>query len=140
MTESTLPMNGLDLVRTRTREDLEQLQLERLRQTLEGVYAKVPAYRAKFEAAGVRPQDLESLGDLASFPFTTKQDLRDNYPFGLFAVTRDELVRVHASSGTTGKSTVVGYTRSDIEVWTGLVARSLHVAGVRSGRARYSCA
>jgi len=133
MTETTLPANGLDLVRNRTREDLEQLQLQRLRQTLEGVYAKVPAYRAKFEAACVRPEDLESLGDLASFPFTTKQDLRDNYPFGLFAVTRDQLLRVHASSGTTGKSTVVGYTPSDLENWTDLVARSLHVAGVRSG-------
>jgi len=133
MTEPTLPANDLDLVRTRTREDLEQLQLQRLRQTLEGVYANVPAYRAKFDAAGVRPQDLESLADLARFPFTTKRDLRDNYPFGLFAVAREELVRVHASSGTTGKSTVVGYTRRDLETWTDLVARSLHVAGVRSG-------
>ena len=133
MTEPTLPANDLDLVRTRTREDLEQLQLQRLRQTLEGVYENVPAYRAKFDAAGVRPQDLESLADLASFPFTTKRDLRDNYPFGLFAVAREELVRVHASSGTTGKSTVVGYTARDLETWTDLVARSLHVAGVRSG-------
>jgi phenylacetate-CoA ligase len=133
MTEPTLAANDLDLVRTRSREDLEQLQLQRLRQTLAGVYANVPAYRAKFDAAGVRPQDLESLGDLASFPFTTKQDLRDNYPFGLFAVRRDELLRVHASSGTTGKSTVVGYTPRDLENWTDLVARSLHVAGVRSG-------
>jgi phenylacetate-CoA ligase len=133
MTEPKLPANDLDLVRNGARESLEQLQLERLRQTLEAVYANVPPYRAKFDAAGVCPQDLASLPDLARFPFTTKQDLRDNYPFGLFAVPRDELVRVHASSGTTGKSTVVGYTRSDIEVWTGLMARSLHVAGVRSG-------
>jgi len=133
MTEPTPPANDLDLVRTRTREDLEQLQLQRLRQTLEGVYENVPAYRAKFDAAGVLPQDLESLADLARFPFTTKRDLRDNYPFGLFAVAREELVRVHASSGTTGKSTVVGYTARDLETWTDLVARSLHVAGVRSG-------
>jgi phenylacetate-CoA ligase len=133
MTEPRPPANDLDLVRTCTRENLEQLQLDRLRRTLESVHAKVPAYRAKFEAAGVRPRDLESLADLARFPFTTKQDLRDHYPFGLFAVTRDELVRVHASSGTTGKSTVVGYTPRDLETWTDLVARSLHVAGVRSG-------
>jgi phenylacetate-CoA ligase len=123
----------MDLVRTRRRDELERLQLERLRRTLEGAYRNVPAYRAKFDAAGVRPSDLGSLADLASFPFTTKQDLRDNYPFGLFAVPREELARLHASSGTTGKSTVVGYTARDLEIWTDLVARSLRVAGVRPG-------
>jgi phenylacetate-CoA ligase len=131
--EPTPPANDLDLVRTRTREEHERLQLERLRETLERVYANVPAYRAKFDAVGVLPQDLASLADLPRFPLTTKQDLRDNYPFGLFAVPREDLVRVHASSGTTGKSTVVGYTRRDLETWTDLVARSLHVAGVRPG-------
>jgi phenylacetate-CoA ligase len=123
----------MDLVRTRRRDELERLQLERLRRTLTSAYRNVPAYRAKFDAAGVRPSDLGSLADLASFPFTTKQDLRDNYPFGLFAVPREELARLHASSGTTGKSTVVGYTARDLEIWTDLVARSLHVAGVRRG-------
>jgi phenylacetate-CoA ligase len=133
MTETTPSANHLDLVRTWSREELERLQLERLRQTLTVVYTKVPAYRAKFDAAGVRPQDLESLADIARFPLTTKQDLRDSYPFGLFAVPREDLRRVHASSGTTGKSTVVGYTARDLETWTDLVARSLHVAGVRPG-------
>ncbi len=133
MTEPTPSADDMDLVRTRKRDELERLQLERLRRTLESAYRNVPAYRAKFDAAGVRPSDLGSLADLASFPFTTKQDLRDNYPFGLFAVPRQELARVHASSGTTGKSTVVGYTARDLEIWTDLVARSLHVAGVRRG-------
>jgi len=131
MTDTTLPAGDLELVRSWKRPQLEKLQLERLRQTLERVYEKVPAYRAKLDAAGAQPQQLGSLADLARFPFTTKQDLRDTYPFGLFAVPRSELVRVHASSGTTGQPTVVGYTRHDLETWANLVARSLHVAGVR---------
>jgi phenylacetate-CoA ligase len=133
--EPGLPTADLERVRTLTRPELERLQLERLQQTLQLSYANVPAYRAKFDAADVRPQDLRSLADLARFPFTTKQDLRDGYPFGLFAEPRENLARVHASSGTTGKSTVVGYTRRDVETWTELVARSLHVAGVVPGNA-----
>jgi phenylacetate-CoA ligase len=130
MTEPALPTCDLELVRTQRRPELERLQLERLQRTLERAYTKVPAYRAKFDAAGVRPQDLRSLADLARFPFTTKQDLRDSYPFALFAAPRENLARVHASSGTTGKPTVVGYTPRDLETWAELVARSLHVAGV----------
>ena len=133
MTDPVLPANDLALVRAGTRQELERLQLERLRRTLERVYEKVPPYRAKLDAAGASPESLGSLADVVRFPFTTKQDLRDSYPFGLFAVPREELVRVHASSGTTGKPTVVGYTRRDLEIWTDLVARSLHVAGVRPG-------
>jgi phenylacetate-CoA ligase len=132
----TIPLEkDLELLRSRTRRELERLQLERLRWTLERAFENVPAYREKFEAAGIHPRHLESPADLASFPFTTKQDLRDSYPFGLFAVPRSELVRLHASSGTTGKPTVVGYTRSDIETWTRLIARSLYIAGVRPGDA-----
>jgi phenylacetate-CoA ligase len=96
---------------------LRALQLERLRSTLHRVYERVPHYRRAFDEAGVRPDHLETLDDLARFPFTTKEDLRANYPFGLFAVPREEVVRIHASSGTTGKPTVVGYTRQDVETW-----------------------
>jgi phenylacetate-CoA ligase len=116
-----------------TGDELQALQLERLRATLARVYENVPHYRRAFDEAGVRPDDLETLGDLARFPFTTKEDLRANYPFGLFAVPREDVVRIHASSGTTGKPTVVGYTRQDIDVWAELVARSLEAAGARRG-------
>ena len=93
---------------TLSREEIEALQLERLKETVHRVYAKVPAYAKKMDEAGISPDDIQSLADLAKLPFVTKQDMRDNYPFGLFAVNRDELVRIHASSGTTGKPTVVG--------------------------------
>jgi phenylacetate-CoA ligase len=114
-------------------DELRALQLKRLRATLEHAYANSPVYRRKFNAAGVRPADLRSLGDLVRFPFTTKQDLRDSYPFGMFAVPREQCVRIHASSGTTGKPTVVGYTRGDIDTWSDLMARSLRASGARPG-------
>ena len=107
------------------RDDLAALQLARLRQTLDLAYNKVPHLRKKFEAANVVPEHLNSLADIVRFPFATKADLRDTYPFGLFAVPREQIVRLHASSGTTGKATVVGYTRGDMETWTDLMARSL---------------
>ncbi len=114
---------------TLPREQLEALQLERLRETVHRVYAKVPAYRKKMDDAGIRPEDIKSLADLSKLPFVTKQDMRDNYPFGLFAVPKDELVRIHASSGTTGKPTVVGYTQGDLESWTECVARIACMGG-----------
>ena len=123
----------LDPIERASRDEIAALQLTRLRATLENVYANVPHYRAAFDAKGVHPSDLRTLADLAKFPFTGKGDLRANYPFGLFAVPREQVVRVHASSGTTGKPTVVGYTQSDIDHWAGLVARSLRAAGVRKG-------
>jgi phenylacetate-CoA ligase len=115
------------------RREIEALQLERLRSTLHHAYANNPAYRRSFDAQGVRPDDLRSLADLAQFPFTTKADLRAAYPFGFFAVPMDRVARVHASSGTTGKPTVVGYTPKDIETWSNLVARSIRAAGGRRG-------
>ena len=115
-----------------SRSDLEALQLERLRDSL-GRAEQVPHYRDAFAAAGVRAADLTSLADLARFPFTTKADLRDNYPFGMFAVPREEVVRIHASSGTTGRPTVVGYTREDIDTWAEVMARSIRAAGGRPG-------
>jgi phenylacetate-CoA ligase len=118
-----------------TRDELESLQLERLKATLRHAYANNECYRRKFDAAGVHPDDVESLEDLARFPFTTKADLRDAYPFGFFAVPREQVARVHASSGTTGKPTVVGYTRNDLATWAGLVARSIRAAGGRAGMA-----
>jgi len=116
-----------------SRDELAALQLLRLSSTLAHAYARVPQVRARFDAAGVRPEQLKTLADLERFPFTTKADLRDGYPFGLFAVPREDIVRVHASSGTTGKMTVVGYTRGDMERWTDLMARSMACAGVRAG-------
>jgi phenylacetate-CoA ligase len=116
-----------------TRDELAALQLARLRSTLAHAYDRVPHVRAKFDAAGVRPDQLATLADIARFPFATKADLRDTYPFGLFAVPREEIVRLHASSGTTGKMTVVGYSRRDMETWTDLMARSMACAGVRPG-------
>jgi phenylacetate-CoA ligase len=112
------------------RNELEQLQLERLESTLNRVYLNVPFYRKQFDAVGFNPDDLRSLDDLRKLPFTVKNDLRDNYPYGLFAVPLREVVRVHASSGTTGMSTVVGYTRNDIKTWSNLVARILTATGV----------
>jgi phenylacetate-CoA ligase len=116
-----------------TPEELRALQLERLRATLRHVYANVPFYRRAFDAAGVRPEDCASLADLAKFPLTSKDDLRDNYPLGLAAVGRSALARVHASSGTTGKPTVVAYTRHDLELWALVMARSIWTAGGRPG-------
>ena len=113
--------------------DLKKLQLQRLRWTLQHAYDNVPHYRRKFDAAGVKPEDCRSLADLAGFPFTTKSDLRETYPFGMFAVPMDRIVRIHASSGTTGKPTVVGYTAKDIDTWTNVMARSIRAAGARPG-------
>ena len=114
-------------------DELRTLQLKRLKATLAHAYANSPVYKAKFDAAGVHPSDLKTLSDLAKFPFTTKKDLRDSYPFGMFAVPREQVVRIHASSGTTGKPTVVGYTQKDIDTWAGVVARSIRAAGARPG-------
>jgi phenylacetate-CoA ligase len=115
-------------------DELRALQLGRLKRTLRHAYDKVPFYRAKFDAAGVHPDDCRELADLARFPFTTKQDLRDNYPFGMLAVPRERLRRIHASSGTTGKPTVVGYTEQDIGMWGDVMARSIYAAGGRPGQ------
>ncbi len=117
---------------TLSRAEMEALQLSRLQETVSRVYEKVPYYRAKMEGAGVRPTDIRSLADLQKLPFTTKQDMRETYPFGLFAVPQDELVRIHASSGTTGKPTVVGYTRGDLDTWTDCVARIACMGGATS--------
>ena len=114
---------------TMSRAEIEAVQLARLQETVARVYANVPAYRKKMEEAGVTPQEIRSLSDLQKLPFITKQDMRDNYPFGLFAVPKDDLVRIHASSGTTGKPTVVGYTKRDLDVWTETVARIAAMGG-----------
>jgi phenylacetate-CoA ligase len=114
-------------------DELRALQLERLRWTLRHAYANVPFYRKKFDAAGVSPEDCRSLEDLAGFPLTTKNDLRDNYPSGMFAVPQDQVRRIHASSGTTGQPTVVGYTEADLGTWAALMARSIRAAGGRPG-------
>ena len=126
-------LSALGDVRQVSRDELEALQLQRLRATLEHVYANSAPYRQKFEAAGVTPASLNTLADLSKFPFTSKDDLRAEYPFGLFSVPMEQVVRVHASSGTTGKPTVVGYTREDIEHWASCVARSIEAAGGRPG-------
>ncbi|HTY99168.1 MAG TPA: phenylacetate--CoA ligase, partial [Rhodocyclaceae bacterium] len=125
--------NGLDAIENASRDEIAALQLDRLRWSLKHAYDNVAHYRQKFDAAGVHPSDLKSLADLAKFPFTAKQDLRDNYPFGMFAVPREKVVRVHASSGTTGKPTVVGYTQNDVDLWARLMARSIYAAGGRPG-------
>ena len=123
----------LDPIETASRDEIAALQLTRLRATLERVYDNVAHYKRRFDEAGVSPADLGSLDDLAKFPFTVKEDLRLNYPFELFAVPRERIIRIHASSGTTGLPTVVGYTRADLDTWAGLVARCLRAAGARSG-------
>lgn len=122
-----------DPIETAPREALQALQLERLKASLRLAYEGNAHYRAKFDAAGVHPDDVKTLADLSRFPFTTKADLRDNYPFGMLAVPEDQLARIHASSGTTGKPTVVAYTRKDIETWSSVVARSIHAGGGRPG-------
>ena len=123
----------LEAIETASRDEITALQLQRLRHTLQHAYDHVPHYRQAFDAKGVHPADLKQLADIARFPFTGKADLRANYPFGMFAVPREQVVRVHASSGTTGKPTVVGYTKNDIATWADLVARSIRAAGGRAG-------
>ena len=123
----------LDPIEIASRDEISALQLERLKKTLRAAYDNVPMYKQRFDDAGVHPDDLTDLKDLAKFPFTYKNDLRDNYPFGLFAVPREQIVRLHASSGTTGKPTVVGYTANDISNWADLIARSLRASGVKPG-------
>ncbi|HEX4240946.1 MAG TPA: AMP-binding protein, partial [Steroidobacteraceae bacterium] len=129
----TAEMAELEPVLKSSRAELEALQLTRLRSTVRHAYGNNPGYKRKFDALGVCPDDLRSLADLAALPFTTKADLREAYPFGFFAVPREQVARVHASSGTTGKPTVVGYTQGDLETWAGLVARSIRAAGGRAG-------
>ncbi len=128
-----MPMYWQTELETMPREKLEELQLEKLKETVDRVYRSVPFYRQAFEKKGFKPGDLQSLDDLKHLPFTVKQDLRDNYPFGMFTVPMNEIVRLHASSGTTGKPSVVGYTRKDIENWSDLVARCLVMAGGTTG-------
>jgi phenylacetate-CoA ligase len=125
-----LKLTGLEPVEVASRDQLLTLQLERLKWSLQHAYDNIAHYRTKFDKAGVHPGDLKSLADLAKFPFTTKADLRENYPYGMFAVPMRDIVRVHASSGTTGKPTVVGYTERDIAMWASVMARSLRAAGV----------
>ena len=122
-----------DAIETASRDEISALQLHRLKITLANAYANVAHYKQAFDKAGVTPDDLQELSDLAKFPFTVKSDLRDNYPFGMFAVPQDQIARVHASSGTTGKPTVVGYTQADIDMWADVMARSIRAAGGRPG-------
>jgi phenylacetate-CoA ligase len=122
-----------DPIEIASRDEISALQLERLKRTLTHVYGKVAHYQQAFDKAGAHPDDLKTLEDLRTFPFTTKVELRDNYPFGLMAMPRDQLLRVHASSGTTGKPTVVGYSRRDVETWADIIARSMRAAGCRPG-------
>jgi phenylacetate-CoA ligase len=124
---------GLEPIERASRDELAALQLDRLRRVLSHAYANVPLYRERYDAAGVHPRDCATLDDLARFPFTVKDDLRQHYPFGMLAVPRERLARVHASSGTTGRPTVVGYTAGDLDTWAALVARSMRAAGVRPG-------
>ena len=123
----------LEPIETASRDEVQALQLQRMRWTLQHAYDNVPHYQRAFDAKGVHPNDLQQLSDISKFPFTVKKDLRDNYPFGMFAVPREQVSRIHASSGTTGKPTVVGYTRRDIDNWADLVARSIRAAGGRPG-------
>ena len=133
MTRLHPTLDELEPIERASRDEITALQLQRMQTTLRRAYNNVPHSRAAFDAAGVRPEDCKSLKDLAKFPFTAKKDLRDNYPFGMFAVPREQVMRIHASSGTTGKPTVVGYTRNDIDVWSTVVARSIRAAGGRAG-------
>ena len=133
MTSKKPAPGDLEPIEKASRDEVAALQLQRMKWSLKHAYDNVPHYRKKFDDAGVKPEDLKQLSDLAKFPFTTKQDLRDNYPFNMFAVPREQVVRIHASSGTTGKPTVVGYTQKDIDVWSDLMARSIRAAGGRPG-------
>lgn len=127
------PKSSLDPIEIASRDEIEALQLERLKWSLRHAYDNVPFYKTSFDAAGIHPDDLKSLSDLSKFPFTVKTDLRANYPFGMFAVPRDQLARIHASSGTTGQPTVVGYTQNDLDIWGSVVARSLRASGLKRG-------
>ena len=133
MTAKRPEPGDLSPIETASRDEIVALQLQRMQATLERAYTHVPHYRKAFDAKGVNPSDLRQLSDLSKFPFTVKGDLRDNYPFGMLAVPRTQVTRIHASSGTTGKPTVVGYTKSDIDIWAELVARSIRAAGGRAG-------
>ena len=133
MKDLTPPRDSLDPIETASRDEIATLQLERLKWSLSHAYENVPYYRQAFDSTGVHPDDFKSLADLARFPFLQKADLRDNYPFGLFAVPRDQIARIHASSGTTGKPTVVGYSAGDVDRWADLVARSMRASGTRPG-------
>jgi len=130
MSEKNFPLEPIEKASI---DELRSLQLKRLQATLQHAYANSPVYRAKFDVAGVHPDDCKSLADIAKFPFTTKSDLRDSYPFGMFAVPREKCARIHASSGTTGKPTVVGYTLKDIDTWATVVARSIRAGGAKPG-------
>lgn len=132
--EDLSPKPGdLEPIETASRDEIAALQLSRMQWSLRHAYDNSPFYRQRFDAAGVHPDDLKSLADLAKFPFTRKSDLRDTYPFGMFAVPQKQLIRIHGSSGTTGKPTVVGYTRRDIDTWADLIARSMRASGARAG-------
>ncbi len=130
MTLSSFPLEAIE---TASVDELRALQLKRLKATLQHAYDNSPVYKRKFDQAGVHPTHCKSLADLAKFPFTTKADLRDGYPYGMFAVPREQCARIHASSGTTGKPTVVGYTKNDIDMWASMVARSIRAGGARPG-------
>ncbi len=133
MKDLTPNRSDLDPIEVASIDEIRKLQLDRLKWSVRHAYENVPMYKQRFDEAGVHPEDLQTLSDLAKFPFTYKNDLRDNYPFGLFAVPREQIIRLHASSGTTGKPTVVGYTQGDIDNWADLVARSLRASGLRKG-------
>ncbi|MGI9369270.1 MAG: phenylacetate--CoA ligase PaaK [Ruegeria sp.] len=133
MKDLTPNKSDLDPIEIASIDEIRNLQLDRLKWSVRHAYENVPMYKQRFDEAGVHPEDLQFLSDLAKFPFTYKNDLRDNYPFGLFAVPREQIIRLHASSGTTGKPTVVGYTQGDIDNWADLVARSLRASGLRKG-------
>ncbi|MDJ0980506.1 MAG: phenylacetate--CoA ligase, partial [Kiloniellales bacterium] len=133
MEDLTPQRADLEPIEKASRDEISALQLERMQASLTRAYDNVPHYKKAFDDKGVHPDDLKSLEDLANFPFTAKADLRDNYPFGMFAVPREQVVRIHASSGTTGKPTVVGYTQNDVETWAQVVARSIRASGGRRG-------
>jgi len=133
MKDLTPARNTLDAIETASRDEIAALQLKRMKWSLRHAYDNVPFYKKSFDDAGVHPDDLHDLSDLAKFPFTVKTDLRDNYPFKMFAVPREQIARIHASSGTTGQPTVVGYTQADLENWGSVVARSLRAAGLKPG-------
>ena len=133
MLDLTPRREDLDRIETASRDEISALQMARLRQTLHHVYANVAHYRRAFDAAHIHPDDLKTLADLARFPFTVKSDLRDNYPFGLTAVPQERIARVHASSGTTGRPTIISYTKADVDAWAAVVARSIRAAGGRAG-------
>jgi len=133
MTQNATEAVGIHEAERMTREEIQQLQLERLQWTVRHAYENVPLYTKKFDEAGVKPEDIQSLDDVQKLPFTTKADLRETYPFGMFAVPMEQVRRIHASSGTTGRPTVVGYTQNDLDNWADLIARSLYAAGVKPG-------